>query len=82
MQVNNINLAQQTKSELEDLQSHVFDHIQKILNIKAIEELDNFTRKELEEKIVDLRESNKLNIIIDNLMRRILRQHKIETPAP
>ena len=79
MQINNINLAEQTKSELEGLQKNVFDHIQKILNIKAIEELDNFTRKELEEKIVDLRENNKLNIIIDNLIRKILQQHNIES---
>ena len=50
MQLNNINLAKQTKSEFEDLQNHVFDHIQQILDIDEVEKLDNFTRKELEEK--------------------------------
>lgn len=79
MQIKNIDLTEQTKPELENLQKHVFEHIQTILGVGLIEELDRFTRKEIEAKIVDLRENNRLNLVIDNLVRKILHQCGVES---
>lgn len=79
MKINNINLAKESKLELEKLQDHVFKHIRDTLELNSIDELDKLGRKEIENRLIDLRRNNELNIRIDNLLRKIMYKYGVKS---